>query len=281
MINLTTKRGAGGALAILGVVGSATVAAAAVVGLDTAAPMAVAHSQDVFPEPLVTIGGASAEAEGYDSTFEFVRVRYDAGRSFSFRRGEPEWAHDYDRADREILAVLNEVTNMKPRLDGFRVLNMDDPRIFSFPAIYMVEIGFWNPRREEAQALRDYLLKGGFMIVDDFRGRQLGNLYRIMNQVMPELEVQEVPDDHPIFDSFFRIEKPRELPTHPVYGPMQPVYLGLFEDNDPTGRLMAIFNYDNDIAEWWETFSYGYYPIDLSNEAFKFGVNYVVYAHIN
>lgn len=266
------SRRLGLALAILFVAASAGVASA----------LTPSRGQDgVFAEPRVVVRGASAEPDGYDGTFEFVRIRYGGGMNFSSFQRQPQWAHDYDRADREILAVLNEVTNMEPRLDGFRVLEMDDPQLFNFPAIYLVEIGFWNPSTEEVRALREYLQKGGFLIVDDFRGGQLRNLHWVMRQVMPELDVLEVPDDHSIFDSFFRIEAPRELPTHPVYGPMQPVYLGLFENNDPTGRLMAIFNYDNDIAEWWETFSYGYYPIDLSNEAFKFGVNYVVYAHIN
>jgi len=233
--------------------------------------------------PVLMGTGASDQAvepEGYDGTYEFIRVRYESrGRAGFFGSPEPEWAHDYDRADREIISVLDEVTNMEVRPDGYRVLRMDDPAIFSFPIIYLVEIGFWRPSPEELSALRAYLAKGGFLIVDDFRGGQLRNLLWIMNQVAPGLEVMEVPDDHPIFDSFFRIEDPGALPTHPVYGQLSPVYLGLFEDNDPTGRLMAIFNYDNDIAEWWETFSTGFYPIDLSNEAFKFGVNYVVYAH--
>jgi len=274
---MSGRFGIGVAAAVLSLGAASVAAAATLAATDAPAPTRPAAAR--FDEAPVTIRGASGSPEDYDGTFEFVRVRYDAGRSFSSFRPQPQWAHDYDRADREILSVLDEVTNMAPRLDGYRVLNMDDPDIFAFPAIYLVEIGYWNPREEEIAALAAYLEKGGFLIVDDFRGGQLRNLYWIMNRVAPGLEVLEVPDDHPVFDSFFRIDAPRELPTHPVYGSMQPVYLGLFEDNDPYGRLMAIFNYDNDIAEWWETFSYGFYPIDLSNEAFKFGVNYVVYAH--
>jgi len=286
------------AVAALGIVASTGVAMATLAPA-TGDPPGIADARDAtatFAQAPVSMPGAAAmrgsepgsidgsaaqaAPEGYDGSYEFVRIRYESGGGGGFFRSrEPEWAHDYDRADREIISVLDEVTNMDVRPDGYRVLRMDDPEVFNFPVIYLVEIGYWNPEPGELRALDAYLEKGGFLIVDDFRGGQLRNLLWIMNQVAPELEVMEVPDDHAIFDSFFRIEDPGALPTHPVYGRLSPVYLGLFEDNDPEGRLMAIFNYDNDIAEWWETFSTGFYPIDLSNEAFKFGVNYVVYAH--
>ncbi len=262
-------------LAAAAAVGSAS----AVLALGAPRAQDASRPRSTFDRPPVTIRGAAVEPDGYDGTFEFVRVRFGSANLSFTRRMGGEWAHDYPRADREIIAVLNEVTNMRPRPDGYRVLRMDDPEIFNFPVIYLVEIGFWRPSEVEVTALRDYIRKGGFLIVDDFRGGQLPNLMRIMNQVAPGLEVLEVPDDHLVFDSFFRIEEPRSLPTHPVYGQLSPVYLGLFEDNDPNGRLLAIFNYDNDLAEWWETFSTGYYPIDITNEAFKFGVNYIVYAH--
>ena len=280
---MSRTRGAASGPLVVASLAAATAGAAAgaaVIGTAPAlAPESGLAQQSVFDRGPVTINGAEVNPEGYDATFEFVRVRFDGGGSF-FGRAPAQWAHDYPRADQEILSVLNEVTNMRPRPDGYRVLRMDDPEIFSFPVIYLVEVGFWRPSEAELSALRDYLRKGGFLIIDDFRGGQLRNLIWIMNQVAPGLEVLEVPDDHLVFDAFFRIEEPRSLPTHPVYGQMSPVYLGLFEDNDPTGRLMAIFNYDNDLAEWWETFSTGYYPIDITNEAFKFGVNYIVYAHI-
>jgi hypothetical protein len=79
-----------------------------------------------------------------------------------------------------------------------------------------------------------------------------------------------------VFDSFFRIEP---LKVIPPYGPRNPQWYGIFEDNDPTKRLMVVFNFNNDIAEYWEYSDQGYYPIELSNEAYKLGVNYIVYGH--
>lgn len=220
----------------------------------------------------------------YDGRFTFLRVFFEAGgRGFDgfFRggrggRGEPPWAHDYPRAERNFAKILAETTMMTPYMGGSRVLAMDDPEIFKYPVIYMVEVGYWRPSEAEIQALGDYLRKGGFLIVDDFRDRQIYNFVDVLQQALPGIQPMEMPTDHGIFDAFFRIEDPYAL--IPPYGRSRPLYLGVFEDNDPSGRLMAILNYNNDIAEYWEFSDRGYYPIDLNNDAFKFGVNYVVYA---
>ena len=78
------------------------------------------------------------------------------------------------------------------------------------------------------------------------------------------------------FHSFFEVESLDFQP--PTFRQYRPVFMGIYEDNDPDGRLLAVINYNNDIAEYWEFSDRGYYPIDLSNEAYKLGVNYIVYA---
>jgi hypothetical protein len=215
----------------------------------------------------------------YDGRFTFVRVAFDTGgsgiRSFVPGGRGPLWAHDYPRAEQNLMQILDEVTLMNPFTRGSRVLAMDDPEIFRYPVIYVVEVGYWDAGEREVEALGEYLQKGGFLIVDDFRDRQIYNIQDILQRAVPGSRLQLIPDDHEIFDSFFRIEEPRSLTS---YGWQPPSYLGIFEDNDPDGRLMAILNYNGDIAEYWEFSDYGYLPIDLTNEAYKFGVNYIVYA---
>jgi len=97
-----------------------------------------------------------------------------------------------------------------------------------------------------------------------------------MKRVIPGAEFVELDESHGIFDSFFRIESLKDLvsPTFAVV----PAYFGLYEANDPDRRLMVIANYNNDIGEYWEYSGTGWYPIDLSNDAYKLGVNYVIYA---
>lgn len=215
----------------------------------------------------------------YDGRFTFVRVAFESGGSGmrGFGRGGrgPVWAHDYPRAEQNFSKILDEVTLMRPYLGGSRILTMDDPDIFRYPVIYIVEVGYWAARDREVEALGEYLQKGGFLIVDDFRDRQIYNIRDILARAVPGARLMEIPDDHEIFDAFFRIEDPGSLTS---YGWQPPSYLGIFEDNDPDGRLMAILNYNGDIAEYWEYSDYGYLSIDLTNEAYKFGVNYVVYS---
>ncbi len=96
-----------------------------------------------------------------------------------------------------------------------------------------------------------------------------------MRKVFPEHQLIQLDVTHPIFDAFFYIETlDFEHPTFPGY---KPVYYGLFEDNDPQKRLMVIANYNHDIGDYWEWSGTGWVPIDISNEAFKLGVNYVIY----
>ena len=185
------------------------------------------------------------------------------------------WAHDYPRAERNFLSIMDETTFVGAQTEGSNVLTLDDPELFKYPIAYIVEVGSWNPSDQEAESLGEYLQKGGFLIVDDFRdGYALSNLEFQLKRVLPEGNMVMVEDSDEVFDSFFRIVP---LDVIPPYGGGRPAWYGIYEDNDPSKRLMVIINYNNDIAEYWEYSDYGYYPIDLANEAYKLGVNYVVY----
>ena len=127
---------------------------------------------------------------------------------------------------------------------------------------------------EEVKGLREYLLKGGFIIFDDFRGADWDNLEAQMRRSMPEGQWVELDSTHPIFHSFFEINDLRFLTSYNG----NPTYYGMFENNDRNKRLIALANRDNDLGEYWEYSDTGLIPIDLSNEAYKLGVNYVIYA---
>ena len=213
----------------------------------------------------------------YDGNYHFVRIRWGNGSNLrrGFRGGGPLWAHDYPRADYNFLALVQEMTYVRTQREASNVLTLDDPELFRYPVAYIVEIGPWNPTDDEVAALGEYLLKGGFLIVDDFQGnRAIRNLEYQLARAVPGARLQFVEDDHEIFDSFFRIVPDKVIPP---YGFDPPLWLGLYEDNDPAKRLMVMVNANNDIAEYWEYSDLGYYPVALSNEAYKLGINYVVY----
>ncbi|MBP7777787.1 MAG: DUF4159 domain-containing protein [Acidobacteria bacterium] len=213
----------------------------------------------------------------YDGRFAFVRLRYNMGGSLgSFRgfRREPPWHHDYPRADRHLMKILQELTLLRPHLDESAILALNDPELHNYPVAYMSEPGYWSMNEQEVQGLRAYLRKGGFVIFDDFRQEHWYNFEEQMRRVLPEQRFVKLDAAHPIFHSFFEIDPARFVSP---YGGLTPIFYGLFEDGDPSKRLQAVANYNNDLGEYWEFSDTGWVPIDLSNEAYKFGVNYIVY----
>lgn len=223
-------------------------------------------------------GGVQIEPNvPYDGRLTWVRVRYEiadfsGGMGF---RGAPPWTHDYPRGERHFMKIISELSTTRTRTQESNVLTLDDPQLGKFPIALMAEPGFWRPSDAEVLGLRNYLLKGGFIIFDDFTPRDWINLTQQMAKVFPKLRPVQLTLQHPIFDSFYRIKTLEYF--HPMYGGASAWY-GWFEDNDPTKRLLAVADYNNDLSEYWEFSDTGMFPIDLSNDAYKIGVNYVIYA---
>ncbi len=218
-------------------------------------------------------GGWRTDTE-YDGRFTFVRLRWDWGFGGRFRGMSDAWNHDFPRAEQNLMRILKDLTLIDARTDGGLILTLDDPRLFLYPIAYMWEPGFWTMTDEEAARFREYLQKGGFAIFDDFEQDQWINFESQMRRVLPEARWVKLDKSNRVFDSFFRMNT-IDFP-HPMMG-ILPTYYGIFEDNDPSRRLMVIANYNNDVAEYWEWSGSGLFPVDTSNEAYKLGVNYMLY----
>lgn len=217
--------------------------------------------------------GATDNPE-YTGQFVFARIRYGSGWGGRWF-GSAAWSHDYPRADRHLPRILDELTTIDVNVMGSGVFDLDDPAIFLHPVIYLSEPGFWTLTDSEAKNLRAYLLKGGFIIFDDFEAEQWHNFEAQLRRALPEYRPVEIDATHPIFHAFFDLER-LDFP-HPLVR-VTPRYYGLFEDNDPSKRMLGIVNYNNDVAEYWEWSDTGLFPVDFTNEAYKLGVNYIVYA---
>ncbi|MGQ0735445.1 MAG: DUF4159 domain-containing protein [Acidobacteriota bacterium] len=212
----------------------------------------------------------SFPAADYDGRFTFVRLRHGLE---SFGRGEPPWAHDYPRAERNFTRILQEITLVRPHLDRSNVFRLDDPDLFAYPLAYMSEPGFWQMNDAELEGLRGYLQKGGFVIFDDFRGNHWYNFQEQVQRVIPNGRLVPLDATHPVFHSFFDIDPAQ---TVGYYGSAS--FHGVFEDNDPGKRLLLVANYNHDLGELWEFSDTGFVPVDLTNDSYKYGINYVVYA---
>jgi hypothetical protein len=218
---------------------------------------------------------ASYEANvPYDGRYTFARIRYaDAGEG-GFRR-DVKWAHDYPRGERHFTKIVGELSTIRVRTLASNILALDDPELFKYPVAYLCEAGYWRPSEAEVLGLRNYLLKGGFIMFDDFAQSDWLNFEAQMRRVLPQLRPVRLTSDDKIFDSFYHIQSLEY--RHPYYG-MPSEFWGIFENNDRSGRLLAIINYNNDLSEHWEFSDEGFFPVDASNEAYKLGVNYLIYA---
>jgi hypothetical protein len=216
----------------------------------------------------------------YDGRFTFVRVFFETRGGGGFGRscggGEPPWHHDRPYAERNLSSIIREVSTL-PTFDGAtggNVFALDDPEIFRYPVLWVSEPGCWVPTDKQVSAFREYLLKGGFAIFDDFDGvEHMHNLLEQLQRILPELRPIQLTGEEPIFHSFFDID----LASLRMNQTDQ-TYWGLFEDNDITQRQLAIMNHNNDIGEFMDYSAVGWYPVDLTNEAYKLGVNYMIYA---
>jgi hypothetical protein len=225
----------------------------------------------------------------YDGRFTFARLKYTTGPGGYYYCGLPAWAHGYlscrggTRAEQSLMRILNEISYLNPHIEDSVVLALDDPALARYPIAYMTEPGFWTLTDKEAAGFRAYLEKGGFAIFDDFHapggrapsGGGWENFDANMQRVIPGARWIDLDPSQAVFNSFFAIGSLDIIPQ--AYDEGRIMIRGLFENNDPKKRLMAIANYNTDISDFWEFSATGFRPIDESNEAYKLGVNYLMY----
>lgn len=224
-------------------------------------------------------GAAVMPNPKYDGRFTFVRLRYGAPTTY-VSQALP-WSHDYPSGEQHFMKILNELSYLNPHTEETSIYGLADPDLFKYPVAYLCEPGAWEMTEQEVTTFRAYMQKGGFLIVDDFRFFHWANFEQQMLRVLPQAQFVDLDATHPIFHAFFEIDELRNVPNYYDqqynYNGGQPVFRGIYEDNDPKKRLMAIINYNTDISEFWEWSDTGLRPVDESNEAYKLGVNYVIY----
>ncbi|MCH7825099.1 MAG: DUF4159 domain-containing protein [Acidobacteria bacterium] len=216
-----------------------------------------------------------------EGKFTFLRLRFD--EAYTSRGGyewglDMGWNHDYPRAEHNLTLMLEELTNMPITIDfrGGNIHSFSDPEIFDYPFVYISEPGYWLWNDEEVLNLRNYLLKGGFIMVDDMQSDDTEAFHRIINEAIPNTQFEILDTSHPIFNCFFQITSEDILNQYyrSRYG--NPVIYGVYEDNDPGKRLMAVVNHNQDIGESWEFSNTGYVPVEQANNSYKIGINYII-----
>jgi hypothetical protein len=239
-------------------------------------------------------GYLSNDAIGYkedvpEAEFRMARVKYfTRNRAGSRGISQPMWAVDYPQAEEHLFDALRRVTNIQVAQDSIH-LELSDDRIFRYPFLFLQQPGGgnWRPTDEDASNLREHLLRGGFLMVDDFHGEfEWERFQTSMGKVFPDREFVEIPIDDPLMHIFFDLDKNNPIPgDRHLYlsrngqvgihmeGP--PRWRGMYDDHR---RLMVAANLNMDMGDAWEHADDPYYPGPMTALAYKFAINYVIYA---
>ena len=226
---------------------------------------------------LLPTAPLNSEADG--DQFTFIRLKY-GGRLT--RRSS--WRVDYPASDRNFIWQLRKQTNIDaaPRE---KIVEVGAAELFDYPFAYMLEVGSLRLSAREAENLREYLLRGGFIFIDDFHGeREWRSFYTQFKKIFPEREPVDIPISHPIFRCFFQIDELMQIPglrslfsgrTYERFDGYPAYCRGVYDDR---GRLMMMINFNTDLGDAWEHAAEGFYPREYSDMALKMGINAVVYA---
>jgi hypothetical protein len=207
------------------------------------------------------------------------------GGGGQFPRAGGGWATDYPSADCKFMGGVHRLTGVRVHPDP-NVIEIMDPDLFRFPYLYAVEVGGMFLSNEEAARLREYLLRGGFLHADDFWGLwEKANFEDQMLKVFPDRTMQELPLSHPVFHTFYDLDSVMQIPnvsngcrggrTWESRDDTEPRIYGIFDDHE---RLMVLSTYNSDLGDAWEWMDVPCYPETFSSQAYRMGINFMVYS---
>jgi Domain of unknown function (DUF4159) len=220
----------------------------------------------------------------------FARLMYPPGPNDGYRgrfdgdwrEGLSLWTQDYPRADRHFSQAVRRLTRIHVRSVEQPVNLEDGDEVFHWPWLYAVQVGEWGLTDGQAKVLREYLLRGGFFMADDFHGTLEWEVFSAsMRKVFPERPIVDINDTDPIFHTVYDLDERYQVPGAEHLG------LGYKSDGkgahwraiyDDKGRVMVAISSNSDIGDSWEWADAPRYPAKFSDLGIRLGVNYVVYA---
>ncbi|HWZ29973.1 MAG TPA: DUF4159 domain-containing protein [Bryobacteraceae bacterium] len=222
--------------------------------------------------------------------FAFARLMFPPGPLDGYyprfqgdwRKGLSLWTQDYPRADRHFSLALRRLSRLSVRSVEQPIMLEDGEEAYNWPWLYAVQVGEWGLNEDEARVMREYLLRGGFFMADDFHGVDEYNEFaKRIGFVFPDRPLVDIPDSDPIFHTVYDLDDRFQIPgqAHLRLGyknnGIGAHWRGIYDDK---GRIMVAASYNSDIGDAWEYADDPYYPERFSGLAIRIGVNYVLYA---
>jgi hypothetical protein len=186
------------------------------------------------------------------------------------RIGHTGWTHNYPYSEQHLNEMIAEVSRVHVERMSYRIVELGSEDVFDYPFAYVSEPGEMDMTDRELENFREYIDRGGFVVVDDFDGDHLTNLRYQVRLAFPDRELLPLTVNHAIFHAFYNTES-----LGPYVTGGRPDYFGLL---NAQGELALIALWNNDLANFWDWIGNPRYPLEPSSEAFRMGVNFVVYA---
>lgn len=229
---------------------------------------------------------------GYQEPGEFVvgRLMFPQARSGyalgvgpgDWRQGGTAWTVDYPEGDRVFARLLGRLSMIDVRLVEQPVNLDEDIDVYYWPFLISGLVGAWDLTDAQALKLREYLLRGGFLLCDSFYGAvEWEGFMRGIQRVFPDRPIVELADTHPIFHAVYDLSDKPQIPTWQHLprgyrnGGSEPRWRAILDDDD---RVMVMITFNNDVADGWQRADEFYYPADAAIASIRLGVNFAIYA---
>lgn len=231
---------------------------------------------------LAALSASPAQGPGAEGEFHFARLVYTDGNNSGRFFGRGWWQQDWPEAEEHFVANLRRLTRIATGDPA--VVRLTDDALFDHPWLYATQVGYWNLSDEEVAGLREYLLRGGFLMADDYWGEGERQVFdETMRRVFPERPIVDIPPDDPVLHVVFSIDEFTQIPglRHlgrfggGISGLPAPRWRGIYDDR---GRLMVGMNFNQDVGDSWEEANNPAYPEPMTALGYRFGINYITYA---
>jgi hypothetical protein len=202
---------------------------------------------------------------------EFVVARWHFGTNGLI--GHCGWSHNYPESEINLNEFIGRTTRVDVDEESYRLLELSSPEIFEYPFTYISEPGEMEMTEAEVANLREYIDRGGFVLIDDFDHEHMDNLREEMRRVFGDRSFVRLDETNPIFDLAYKVDDLHGMDPY-VQGD-DPVYYGF--DNDKREIAMVALH-NNDLANFWEWYGSPGYPLKPSTDAFRLGTNFLVHS---
>lgn len=212
----------------------------------------------------------------------FARLEYNLGYQYG-RFGFRRWAADWPKADRQFIRGVRRLTRIEARSTE-TIVDLDSDDLYNWPWIYVEDAGGWRLSDKQAARLREYLLRGGFLMADDSHGDyEWEVLVDGLRQVFPDRRIEDLPNNDEIFKVAYDLSDRVQIPgTRYIWGyrwevtpdSATPEWRGIRDDE---GRLMVAICHNSDVGDAWEWADSPDYPEHEASVAYRIGVNYIIY----